>query len=362
MSRWRYPSVPLGRCISLVRTVRQWVLPNGTYIRKSAVCVAHGPCPDGHLAAQMVVAACEAVDVAVQLHWVQPGAPFDLAAAVRDKPGLLFVLDVCFSLDEMRAAGEHVGWDRVVFVDHHQSNAKTMLALRAEQARHTPVPSISFATPYAACHLTWCFLYPNEPVPALVAAIADQDTRRCVVPGSAAFKRAAIERGLTKGLSEELLRAIYDPPPGWADEMVAEGKTLIARDEPAVAAACASAHLTRWVLDPAHPLAGPLVAVVADTPWQLRVAIAERCIAVHRCQCVVFPWASATEPRHRVTFMSEYDRTGFSTLPLAQALGGGGHPGCSGATMPTGDAWCAHVVDAPASPAVAASNGNAGAQ
>lgn len=302
---------------------------------RRAVCIGHAPCPDGQLAAAIALTVLREAIKDVEYIGCQPGGQIAFAPPGLCPGTVLVVLDVCFDYNVMADWVGQIGWDHVLFIDHHRSNWATMTRLRGMQEQRSHRRTIVYDPQYAACELLWRWLYPGRPVPDIVAAIGDQDTGRCVVPDSEPIKFAALETLFAPRNIDTLVRAVYTPDHALIPGLVTRGREIIAADFPEICDAVAKASVLKWSMGPGEPAA--TVAVVLQSDWRKRTRIAELCARQLACNCTAFVWDDADN--RYITFMSPYERTGFDTLRLSVPHGGGGHPGASRIKLGKGADW-----------------------
>lgn len=93
------------------------------------------------------------------------GVDYNDPPPVFEKQETIFVVDFCFSLETM------IMWERVhnlVWIDHHDTSIKKVMSVIAPKGLRS--------TEFAACELTWMFLFPDEkPMPKAVHYLGQYD-------------------------------------------------------------------------------------------------------------------------------------------------------------------------------------------
>ena len=295
-------------------------------------------CPDGFGAAMTA--------------WLYYGGEVELrgldhgeVASVDDLPPLegraVYVLDFAFGPEllaevEARAA-------KLVLLDHHKSAADELQGYRCRCG------VVHFDLTRSGARLAWDFFFPDQPLPALIAHIEDRDLWRWALPDSAAFLAALDMEPRTVARWAEI--ASFTP-----EQVAAFSARGQAMDEK-------YQKLCHDIADNAEPLVFNGVAgLMVNAPGMFHSQVGD--LLAKRSGTFALMW-QAKGSGVKVGLRS---RSTFDCIPLAQSMGGGGHPQASGFRMPVArlaELLSGHfeaAADAPAAAQAEAAEADATAQ
>lgn len=131
-------------------------------------CIYHKDCVDGTTAAAVVLRKFPHAQCFPLSHQYA-SEEFAYVAECTDPSAQIFVVDATLGVKEFLARGH-----RVTVIDHHMSEQSRMLEMLPNEPRLKYV----FSMEQSGASLTWATLFPNEPLPQLIAHVEDSDLWR----------------------------------------------------------------------------------------------------------------------------------------------------------------------------------------
>ncbi|WP_119155239.1 DHH family phosphoesterase [Caldimonas tepidiphila] len=264
--------------------------------------IHHGPrCSDGFAAA---LAAHEFFGERAEYQ------PFDHGREPPDVEGrAVYILDFAFGPETMRRLDAQA--HKLVLLDHHRSAADRLHGFRC-----CGRGLLHFDLEKSGARLAWEYFHPQRPLPALVKYVEDRDLWRWAFPESAGFLAALDMEPLDFGRWAEILR--FDA--AQLEAFAARGRAMDEKFR----------RLARDIAEAAAPLvfngqAGLMVNSPPAFHSEVGHLLAERCGSFGLMWCV----DGAGQVKAGLRSIGAFD-----TIPLAESLGGGGHPNASGFRMP----------------------------
>lgn len=289
---------------------RRTLLPLRLHIQPShsdtrPLVLYHGKgCPDGFAAA---LAAWLFYEGKVEFRGLDHGEVSTLADLVDVTGRTVYVLDFSLSADLLTAIDACA--ERLVMLDHHQSAADKLAGFVCRCG------VVHFDMDKSGARLAWEFFFPEREVPALVAMVEDRDIWAWQIEGSAAFLSAldmevqdfarwaalADLEGDALGAFMSRGQAMDDKFKRLAEEMAEDATPIVFNGERGLMVNAPGAF---------HSLVGNLLS--------------------QQCGTFAVVWA-VKKGAVKVALRSV---RGYSVIPLAESMGGGGHAQASAFRMP----------------------------
>lgn len=264
----------------------------------------HAHCPDGFGAA---LAAWLFFEGEGEYVGVSHGKVASLADLPEVAGRAVYILDFSFDVAIMSALDEQAA--KLVVLDHHQSAADKIGQFQCRCG------AVHFDMSQSGAMLAWRFFQPERPVPALIRYVQDRDLWTWAYPESASFLSA--------------LDLEPNEFPRWAE--------IAAFDEAQVAAFCQRGtamnekflHLCQDIARGAAPLVfNGQTGVMVNCPGAFSSEVGNMLSA--ECGSFAFLWSVSKDGKVKVGLRAV---AGYNAIPLAEAMGGGGHPQACGFRM-----------------------------
>ena len=218
----------------------------------------------------------------------------------------VYILDFAFGpelLTQMEAQAA-----KLVLLDHHKSAADQL------QGHVCPCGVVHFDMTRSGARLAWDFFFPDQPLPALIAHVEDRDLWRWALPGSAAFL-AALEME-PRSFERWAQIAAFTP-----DEVTAFSARGAAMDEK-------YQKLCHDIAEGAEPIAfNGHSGLMVNCNGMFHSQVGD--LLAKRSGTFALMW-QANGSGVKVGLRSRSD---FDCIPLADSMGGGGHPQACGFRM-----------------------------
>lgn len=257
-------------------------------------------CPDGFAAALAAHTYYSGHGVAVECVGLDHGDVKSLADLPPVAGRSVYLLDFALPPDVLRALDDAAV--RLVVLDHHQSAADQLAGFACRCG------VLHFDMGKSGARLAWEFFFPEQEVPLLAAMVEDRDLWRWQLPDSAAYLSALDMEPQTFARWGELLALEGEA----LARFIARGQAM---DEKFKALAQSMAKEARPILF--HGEQGLMVNVPSEFHSLVGNILAER------CGRYALVWCFNGKGQVKVGLRSV---RGYSVLPLAQRMGGGGHP------------------------------------
>jgi hypothetical protein len=281
---------------------RRPLLPLRLHIQPSRADVRplvlfHGKgCPDGFAAA---LAAWLFYEGQAEFRGLDHGEVNSLADLVDVTGRTVYILDFSLSAELLTAIDERA--ERLVMLDHHQSAADKLAGFTCRCG------VVHFDMGKSGARLAWEFFFPEREVPALVGMVEDRDIWAWQIEGSAAFlsaldmeeqdfaRWASLAELQGDALATFMVRgqAMDDKFKKLAAEMAEDAVPIVFNGERGLMVNAPSAF---------HSLVGNLLS--------------------EQCGTFAVVWAVNKKGQVKVALRSV---RGYSVIPLAESMGGGGH-------------------------------------
>ncbi len=275
---------------------------------KDTVVIYHGECKDGFGGAWAAwkVFGDRARYVGYR-HGDMPKTDFADAA--------VYFIDLCYSLPELNIVrGKN---KRVVLIDHHKSNADKLVS----------VDESLYKMEHSGAVLAWDYFHPKEKLPKLLMYIEDTDLGVWSLPHTKeVFAYLGAQPYEFKAWSR--LVKTFETAAG-RKRMIAEGKTVLAREEKIVQELAADAELVEFEGVRCLAVNSPLLVTAIGTEL------------TRRNPPMSIVWSKRGE-HYRVSLRSIGD---VDVAKIAQKYGGGGHKNAAGFTVQSGTAFPWHPVN-----------------
>lgn len=257
----------------------------------------HGKgCPDGFAAA---LAAWLFYEGQAEFRGLDHGEVNSLADLVDVTGRSVYILDFSLPAELLTAIDERA--ERLVMLDHHQSAADKLAGFTCRCG------VVHFDMGKSGARLAWEFFFPERDVPALVAMVEDRDIWAWQIDGSAAFlsaldmeeqdfaRWASLAELQGDALATFMARgqAMDDKFKRLADEIAEDAVPIVFNGERGLMVNAPSAF---------HSLVGNLLS--------------------QQCGAFAVVWAVNKKGQVKVALRSV---RGYSVIPLAESMGGGGH-------------------------------------
>ena len=266
--------------------------------------IYHGKCPDGFGAA-----------LAAWLYFEGQGEYLGVShgkvTTLDDLPPLegraVYILDFSFEASLMQGIDERVA--KLVLLDHHQSAADKLGRFQCRCG------AVHFDMSQSGAMLSWKFFFPEQPVPDLIRYVQDRDLWHWAFPESAPFLSA--------------LDLEPNEFPRWAEiaaftpEQVAEfGQRGSAMNEKFLS-------LCRDIAQGAAPITfNGQAGVMVNCPGAFTSEVGNMLSA--ECGSFALLWSVSKDGTVKVGLRAVPT---FNAIPLAESMGGGGHPQACGFRM-----------------------------
>jgi oligoribonuclease NrnB/cAMP/cGMP phosphodiesterase (DHH superfamily) len=266
----------------------------------------HGKgCPDGFAAA---LAAWLFYEGQAEFRGLDHGEVNTLADLVDVSGRAVYILDFALSSELLAAIDERA--QRLVLLDHHQSAADKLAGFACRCG------VVHFDMAKSGARLAWEFFFPEREVPALVAMVEDRDIWAWQIEHSAAFL-SALDMEV-----QDFAR--------WAELAQLEGDALAAF----LARGQAMDDKFKKLADEVAADAVPIVfngerGLMVNTSTAFHSLVGN--ILSQQCGTFAVVWAVNKSGAVKVALRSV---RGYSVIPLAESMGGGGHPQASAFRMP----------------------------
>lgn len=264
----------------------------------------HGKCPDGFAAA-----------MAAWRFFGGRGEYLGLShskgTTLADLPELagraVYILDFSFDTELMSALDEQAR--QLIMLDHHQSAADKLNGFSCRCG------AVHFDMSQSGAMLAWKFFFPEQEAPALVRYVQDRDLWTWAYPESPAFLAALdMEPNEFPRWSE-----IADFTPAQIAEFSERGKAMNEK----------FLSLAKDIADSAAPITfNGQTGLMVNCPGVFTSEVGN--ILAAQCGSFALLWTVSKDNIVKVSLRAV--RT-FNAIPLAEAMGGGGHPQACGFRM-----------------------------
>lgn len=302
--------------------------------KKRVRCYYQIDCFDSAIAARLIRYACAAPKVIVEC--IPSATDVKSLLDARESGIAICIVGVCPPIDVLEQIANQVGWEHILVADHHKPNSRTMFQFQLRLAAHTKMRLAIYKEDQSTCELVWRWLYPDSPVPPIVAAISDVDTGRFKSHTSLPITLACKDWPFMYRCKTTIWEFFHQPRDGDIHTLIERGGAIILEQASQVSRIAQNALIKKW-----RTIPNVTVAVVLDAPVELYVRISKECERIHKCDCTAFTYGNM------LSLMSDYKETGFDTLMLSAPQGGTGDPGASRIDLEPGVKWTSLLVDAP---------------
>ncbi|MDE2400535.1 MAG: phosphoesterase [Burkholderiales bacterium] len=268
--------------------------------------IYHAKCPDGFGSALAAWLFFEGRGEYV-------GMSHSKVTALADMPSMtgrsVYILDFSFSEDLMKGIDEQAA--SLVMLDHHKSAADKLSGFQCRCG------AVHFDMSQSGAMLAWKFFHPSQPVPDLIRFIQDRDLWNWAFPESAPFLSALDMEPNDFARWAEI--AAFTP------EQVAEfSQRGGAMNEKFLA-------LCRDIADSAAPVTfNGQAGLMANCPGAFTSEVGN--LLAEKCGTYALLWSVSKEAVVKVGLRAV---STFNAIPLAESMGGGGHPQACGFRMET---------------------------
>ncbi|NCN71583.1 MAG: phosphoesterase [Rhodoferax sp.] len=233
--------------------------------------------------------------------------------SVDDLPKLegraVYILDFSFADHILRAIEERAA--KLVMLDHHLSAAEKLTGFKCRCG------VVHFDMKKSGAHLAWEFFHPNKPLPDLVRLVEDRDIWVWQYPESAGFL-AALDM---EPFEFERWQAIANFDAAQLAAYVDRGRAM---DEK-------FSDLAATIAEQAQPVVfNGIQGLMVNAPGAFHSLVGD--ILCKQSGSFTLLW---TVDKTGVVKCGLRSRSGFSCIPLAESLGGGGHAQACGFKLPS---------------------------
>jgi len=233
--------------------------------------------------------------------------------SVDDLPKLegraVYILDFSFADHILRAIEERAA--KLVMLDHHLSAAEKLTGFKCRCG------VVHFDMKKSGAHLAWEFFHPNKPLPDLVRLVEDRDIWVWQYPESAGFL-AALDM---EPFEFERWQAIANFDATQLAAYVDRGRAM---DEK-------FSDLAATIAEQAQPVVfNGIQGLMVNAPGAFHSLVGD--ILCKQSGSFTLLW---TVDKTGVVKCGLRSRSGFSCIPLAESLGGGGHAQACGFKLPS---------------------------
>ena len=266
----------------------------------------HGKgCPDGFAAA---LAAWLFYEGQAEFRGLDHGEVNTLADLVDVTGRSVYILDFSLSAELLSAIDERA--ERLVMLDHHQSAADKLAGFACRCG------VVHFDMGKSGARLAWEFFFPDREVPALVAMVEDRDIWAWKIEHSAAFLSALDME------TQDFAR--------WAELAQLQGEALTAFLARGQAMDDKFNKLAAGIAEEAVPIVfNGERGLMVNAPSAFHSLVGN--ILSQQCGSFAVVWAVNKKGEAKVALRSV---RGYSVIPLAESMGGGGHAQASAFRMP----------------------------
>ncbi len=264
----------------------------------------HGKCPDGFGAA---LAAWLYFEGQGEYVGVSHGKVLSLADLPPVEGRAVYILDFSFDVAIMQALDEACA--KLVMLDHHKSAADKLGAFKCRCG------AVHFDMTQSGAMLAWKFFLPEQPVPDLIKYVQDRDLWTWAFPHSAAFLSALdLEPNEFERWSEI---AAFTP-----EQTAAFCQRGTAMNEKFI-------DLCEDIARGASPVTfNGQAGVMVNCPGAFTSEVGNMLSA--ECGSFAFLWSVSKDGMVKVGLRAVPT---FNAIPLAESMGGGGHPQACGFRM-----------------------------
>ena len=233
--------------------------------------------------------------------------------SVDDLPKLegraVYILDFSFADHILRAIEERAA--KLVMLDHHLSAAEKLTGFKCRCG------VVHFDMKKSGAHLAWEFFHPNKPLPDLVRLVEDRDIWVWQYPESAGFL-AALDM---EPFEFERWQAIANFDAAQLAAYVDRGRAM---DEK-------FSDLAATIAEQAQPVVfNGIQGLMVNAPGAFHSLVGD--ILCKQSGSFALLW---TVDKTGVVKCGLRSRSGFSCIPLAESMGGGGHAQACGFKLPS---------------------------
>ena len=266
--------------------------------------IYHGNCPDGFGAA---LAAWLYFEGQGEYLGVTHGKIADVTGLPPLEGRAVYILDFSFDEALMRAIDDAAA--KLVMLDHHKSAADKLGQFKCRCG------AVHFDMTQSGAMLAWKFFFPDRPVPDLIRYVQDRDLWTWAYPESAAFLSALdLEPGEFPRWAE-----IAAFTPAQSAEFCQRGAAMNEK----------FLHLCKDVARGAAPLVfNGQQGVMVNCPGAFSSEVGN--MLSSECGSFALLWSVNKDGTVKVGLRAV---KGFDAIPLAESMGGGGHPQACGFRM-----------------------------
>jgi len=233
--------------------------------------------------------------------------------SVDDLPELtgraVYILDFSFADHLLRAMEERAA--KLVMLDHHLSAAEKLTGFKCRCG------VVHFDMKKSGAHLAWEFFHPGKPIPDLVRLVEDRDIWVWQYPESAGFL-AALDM---EPFEFERWQAIANFDAAQLAAYVDRGRAM---DEK-------FSDLAATIAEQSQPVVfNGIQGLMVNAPGTFHSLVGD--ILCKQSGTFALLW---TVDKTGVVKCGLRSRSGFSCIPLAESLGGGGHAQACGFKLPS---------------------------
>lgn len=266
--------------------------------------IYHGKCPDGFAAA-----------LAAWLYFEGQGEYLGVShgkvTALTDLPELagraVYILD--FSFDESLMQGIDAQAAKLVMLDHHKSAADKLGQFKCRCG------AVHFDMTQSGAMLAWKFFFPDQPAPDLIRYVQDRDLWTWAFPESAAFLSA--------------LDLEPDEFPRWAEIAAFTPEQSEAFRQRGTAMNEKFLNLCQDIARGAAPVVfNGQQGVMVNCPGAFTSEVGNMLSA--ECGSFALLWSVSKDGTVKIGLRAV---SAFNAIPLAESMGGGGHPQACGFRM-----------------------------
>lgn len=275
-------------------------------LARKPLVIYHAKCPDGFGAA-----------LAAWLR-LKDGADYLPAAHDHVLPDVtgrqVYMLDIAFSLPVMQRVMSQAA--ELIVLDHHQSTADSLVTFECTCGK------VHFDMTKSGARLAWEHFHPGTEVPALILHVEDRDLAKWLYEDTESYL-ASLDVG---PYSFHRWAGVMHMPEPKLEEFLTRGRAMY--EQAQVLAKALAAEAQPLVLNGVRGL-------VANAPYTYHTAVG--LLLAEQCGTFAAVWClekGAQGQRVRVGLRSLEGQT--NVIPIAEAFGGGGHPGASAFRMPVG--------------------------
>jgi oligoribonuclease NrnB/cAMP/cGMP phosphodiesterase (DHH superfamily) len=232
-------------------------------------------------------------------------------AQVEDLPDLqgraVYILDFSFDEPIMRAIDERAA--KLVMLDHHKSAADKLGRFQCRCG------VVHFDLSQSGAMLAWKFFFPDQPVPDLIRYIQDRDLWTWAYPESAAFLSALDLEPDDFARWAEIAAFTPEQVAGFCQRGTAMNEKFL--------------HLCQDIARGAAPISfNGQQGLMANCPGAFSSEVGNMLSA--ECGSFALLWSVSKDGTVKVGLRAV---AGYDAIPLAESMGGGGHPQACGFRM-----------------------------